>query len=35
MSEVFFFSQTEEQDDGWYLFSSKNTARPGTDIEKE
>lgn len=31
---VFLFSN-EKLDDGWYLFSSENTARPGTDIEKE
>lgn len=31
---VFLFSN-EKLEDGWYLFLSKNTALPGTDIEKE
>lgn len=31
---VFLFSN-EKLHDGWYLFLSKNTALPGTDVEKE
>lgn len=31
---VFLFSN-EKPDDDWYLFLSKNTALPGTDVEKE
>lgn len=31
---VFLFSN-EKLDDGWYLFLNKNTALPGTDVEKE